>query len=70
MKEFTFNCATCGQPILASTDWEGRSMNCPSCNTRLIITAAAKPKPRTRLGSQTKARAKLASNSKRPPGFR
>ena len=69
MKEFTFNCPTCGQPILASKDWEGRQMNCPSCNTRITITAAAKRKKRTRLATPAKTRAKPAARSKRPPGF-
>lgn len=38
MKEFTFYCPTCGQPILASKDWAGRRMRCPSCNTRIVLT--------------------------------
>jgi DNA-directed RNA polymerase subunit RPC12/RpoP len=69
MKEFTFNCSTCGQPILASKDWEGRQMNCPSCNTRITITAAARPKKRTRLATPAKTSAKPAARSRRPPGF-
>jgi uncharacterized Zn finger protein (UPF0148 family) len=69
MKEFTFHCPICGQPILASKDWEGRPMNCPSCNTGITITAAAKPKKRTRLATPEKTRAKPAPRSKRPPGF-
>ncbi|HOW65134.1 MAG TPA: hypothetical protein P5186_06665 [Candidatus Paceibacterota bacterium] len=69
MKEFTFNCSICGQPILASKDWAGRQMNCPSCNTRITITVTAKPKKRTRLASPAKTRAKPAVPSKRPPGF-
>ena len=24
MREFTFNCPACGQPILATSDWTGR----------------------------------------------
>ena len=57
MKEFTFNCPTCGQPILASKDWEGREMNCLSCDTRITVTAATKRKKQTRLAAPAKTRA-------------
>jgi DNA-directed RNA polymerase subunit RPC12/RpoP len=58
VKEFTFNCSVCGQPILASKDWDGRQINCPSCNTRITSTAAAKRKKRTQLAPRAKTRAK------------
>lgn len=69
MKEFTFDCPTCGQPILASKDWEGRQMNCPSCNTGITITATVKRKKRTRLSTPAKTCAKPEARTKRPPGF-
>ncbi len=69
MKEFTFHCSKCGQPILASRDWEGRQMSCPSCHMSITITAAAKPKSRTRLALPAKTRAKPAARLKRLPGF-
>src|SRR5690349_18644376 len=56
MKEFKFNCPTCGQHILANTEWSGRKINCPSCQSQITIPSpkAAKrkmqimpPSPRT-----------------------
>ncbi len=69
MKEFTFHCSKCGQPILASKDWEGRQMRCPSCHSSLTITAAAKPKRRERLAPPAKTHTKQAPRPKRLPGF-
>jgi len=47
--EFKFNCPTCGQHILAATEWSRRRVNCPSCQTKLTIPAppkeAKKPAP-------------------------
>jgi hypothetical protein len=43
MKEFRFNCPTCGQHILANAEWIGRRITCPSCDTRLTIRAPAQP---------------------------
>lgn len=37
MSEFTFDCPSCGQHILASTDWVGRKMTCPSCDVTFAI---------------------------------
>lgn len=42
IKEFKFNCPSCGQRILAQTEWSGRRINCPSCETRIIIPPPAK----------------------------
>jgi DNA-directed RNA polymerase subunit RPC12/RpoP len=71
MKEFTFNCPTCGQPILASKDWEGRQMNCPSCNTRMTIPSAAKASKnkRTRITAIAASGPKPRKRAKRLPGF-
>ena len=69
MKEFTFNCLTCGQPILAKHDWIGRQMNCPSCDTRITITPSAQAPKKRRLPTRPKARTKPAARSKRLPGF-
>jgi DNA-directed RNA polymerase subunit RPC12/RpoP len=70
MKEFTFNCPTCGQPILATKDWTGRPMNCPSCETRIVIparTQVTRKKQRITAAATTEARPRR--DRKRPPGF-
>lgn len=47
--EFKFNCPTCGQHILAATEWIGQHLNCPSCQAKITIpsppsgTASAPP---------------------------
>ncbi len=40
--EFKFKCSSCGQNILAATEWSGRKINCPSCQTGITIPAMAK----------------------------
>lgn len=35
--EFKFDCPKCGQHILVSADWMGLGINCPSCQTRIVI---------------------------------
>ena len=42
--EFKFNCPTCGQHILAATEWCGRKINCPSCQTSITIPELPKEK--------------------------
>ncbi len=42
--EFKFNCPTCGQHILVATEWCGRQINCPSCQTNLTIPQPPKEK--------------------------
>jgi hypothetical protein len=42
VKEFKFNCPGCGQHILASTEWIGRKINCPSCKTPITIPPTGK----------------------------
>jgi len=42
--EFKFNCPTCGQHILAATEWCGRQINCPSCQTSITIPELPKEK--------------------------
>jgi hypothetical protein len=44
MKEFKFNCPTCGQHILVNTEWSGRKINCPSCQTSITIPELPKEK--------------------------
>lgn len=39
--EFKFKCPTCGQRILAATDWIGLGISCPSCQSRITIPAPA-----------------------------
>ena len=49
--EFKFNCPTCGQHILTATEWSGRRINCPACQTKITVPAppkeAKKPAPVT-----------------------
>ena len=42
--EFKFNCPTCGQHILAATEWCGRKINCPSCQAEITIPEPPKEK--------------------------
>ena len=42
--EFKFNCPTCGQHILAATEWCGRKIDCPSCQTSITIPELPKEK--------------------------
>ncbi len=42
--EFKFNCPTCGQHILAATEWCGRNIECPSCQAEIIIPEPPKEK--------------------------
>ncbi len=42
--EFKFNCPTCGQHILAATEWCGRQINCPSCQAGITIPEPPKEK--------------------------
>jgi DNA-directed RNA polymerase subunit RPC12/RpoP len=70
MKEFTFNCPTCGQPILAKRDWVGRQMKCPSCDTRITITVPAKgSSKKTRIRGVSRGGSKPRRAAKRLPGF-
>jgi hypothetical protein len=41
IKEFKFNCPTCGQHMVAETEWSGRRINCPSCDTGITIPSPA-----------------------------
>src|ERR1043166_256174 len=46
MSEFKFSCAQCGQHLSADDSWVGRQIQCPSCQTTLVIpqmTVAAPP---------------------------
>jgi len=49
MKEFKFNCPTCGQHILAPADSSGQKINCPSCQSQITIptgpTESKNPSP-------------------------
>jgi len=70
MKEFTFNCPTCGQPILASKDWAGRRMKCPSCETRIVIKVPTRPpKPKQHLPRTGTDEAKPRRRARGLPGF-
>jgi len=42
--EFKFNCPTCGQHILAATEWSGRQLECPSCEKQITVPAPPKDK--------------------------
>lgn len=48
--EFKFNCSICGQHILASSEWAGRQIECPSCQTKLTIPSPAKEGKKTTRG--------------------
>ena len=42
MSEFKFSCPSCKQNIKIGAEFEGRKIDCPSCNTPLIIPAPPK----------------------------
>ena len=37
MANFTFNCPECDQPLEAQDEWRGRKVQCPSCNSIIVI---------------------------------
>lgn len=47
MSEIKFKCETCGQPILVDAQAEGRTIQCPSCHSTLVIRAAAEAPAKT-----------------------
>jgi hypothetical protein len=60
MSEFKFSCPKCQQNIKATAEYSGLQINCPSCQTLLVVPEAAGAPPATRLS-------KAASNPHAPP---
>src|SRR5205823_3842702 len=43
--EFKFACPTCQQHISADQSYAGMQINCPACNSPMIVPGAAAPAP-------------------------
>jgi hypothetical protein len=41
MGELKFSCSNCGQHIAADEAWRGQKLNCPACQTELVVPNAA-----------------------------
>jgi hypothetical protein len=66
MNEFKFNCSSCGQHLTADPSMSGNRIDCPTCQTNIVIPTAAEaaksaahppaPKPPTPTPGQAGAR--------------
>jgi hypothetical protein len=55
MSQFIVNCPGCQQPLQCEEAWAGQQIQCPSCQTALIVPGAAAPPPAPAAASRPSA---------------